>query len=290
MSDNEFTDRINQAINYIYNNLDRNLTVEEIADHCCFSRFYFSRMFKAMVGDGLYAFIKRKKLERAAFLLRTRENMPVTDIALQIGSSPSNFASAFKEYYGVSATEYRRIKIKDTSEANTPINEHIQSLKSGKESFGLVDSKITIRRIERMNLLYDRFVGNYFNLKDFWSGFCERSEARGLIRSDTKFIGISYDDPLVADENKCIYDVCISVENISGPDVHKTEEGFYACYRFNDRLVNLGKAYNELFTSWIPYCRYMVGDRMPLEIYHSAPDENGMTCLDICIPIDNFQD
>ncbi len=287
MAENEFLDRINQAINYIYQNLDRNLTAEEIADYCCFSRFYFGRMFKAIIGENLYSFIKRKKLEKAAFLLRTRDNMSITDIALKIGVSPSNFASAFKDFFGISATQYRRERIVDVKGTSTSINEHIQNLKMRKDYFEIANSKITVRRIERLNLLYDRFFGNYYDLAGFWGNFCKMAEDKNLITGKTLFVGISYDDPLVTDENKCIYDVCISVDNMSGPNVHKAEDGQYACYRFEDSLVNLGKAYNEVFTCWMPYCRYGISDRMPFEIYHNAPDETGMTCLDICIPIDN---
>lgn len=49
-----------------------------------------------MVNDSIYAFIKRVKLENAAFKLRTKKRKPITDIAFEVGYSPSNFAAAFK--------------------------------------------------------------------------------------------------------------------------------------------------------------------------------------------------
>ncbi|TCL58337.1 helix-turn-helix protein [Hydrogenispora ethanolica] len=70
--------------------------VEEIAEHCCFSKYYFNRVFKSVVNDSIYAFIKRVKLENAAFKLRTKKRKPITDIAFEVGYSPSNFAAAFK--------------------------------------------------------------------------------------------------------------------------------------------------------------------------------------------------
>ncbi|WP_021167832.1 DNA-binding transcriptional regulator SoxS [Sporomusa ovata DSM 2662] len=41
----------NQGINYIYRNLDKSISVEEIAEQCCFSKYYFNRMFKVIVGE-----------------------------------------------------------------------------------------------------------------------------------------------------------------------------------------------------------------------------------------------
>lgn len=281
----EYMQRINQAIDYIHKNLDKNLTAEEIADYCCFSRFYFNKMFKAVVSESVYSFIKRRKLENAAFLLRTKINMPVTDIALRNGYSPSNFASAFKEYYGMSATEYRKkndIPVKDSYIA---VAEHIRSMKKMDDCFDIVNKKIKIRKIDRMNLLYERFIGNYYDLSDFWEGFCIKVNEKQLVNENTRFIGISYDDPLIIDENRCIYDVCISIENAGGPNVHRVEEGYYACYEFHDRLINLAKAYNEIFSLWMPFCGYDVDHRLPLEIYHSVLDEQGRMRIDICIPI-----
>lgn len=281
----EYIQRINKAIDYIHKNLDKNLTAEEIADYCCFSRFYFNRMFKAVVGESVYSFIKRRKLENAAFLLRTKTNIPVTDIALRNGYSPSNFASAFKSYYGISATEYRKRNDIPVKDSYIVVAEHIRSLKKRNDYFNTVNKKINIRKIGRMNLLYERFIGNYYNLSDFWEEFCKKAVEKQLVNENTHFIGISYDDPLVIDENRCIYDVSINVEIAGGPNIHVVEEGYYACYEFHDKLTNIAKAYNEIFLLWLPFCDYDVDHRLPLEIYHSTLDEEGRIHLDICIPI-----
>lgn len=281
----EYIQRINQAIDYIHKNLDRNLTAEEIADYCRFSRFYFNRMFKAVVNESVYSFIKRRKLENAAFLLRANTSMPVTEVALQFGYSPSNFASAFKEYYGISATEYRRKNDIPVKDSYTAVVEHIRGMKIREDSFDIVNKKIVIRKIGRMNLLYERFIGNYYKLADFWDEFCKKVTEKLLVNENTRFIGISYDDPLVTDENRCIYDVCINVENAGGPNVHVAEEGYYACYQFHDRLTNLLNAYNEIFSIWMPFYGYDIDKRFPLEIYHSAMDQEGRMRVDLCIPI-----
>lgn len=87
MEENNYVLIINQAVNYINNNIEKNLTVEEIADHCCFSKYYFNRLFRSIVNESIYSYIKRMKLENAAIKLRTSSSRPITDIALESGYS-----------------------------------------------------------------------------------------------------------------------------------------------------------------------------------------------------------
>ncbi len=283
--DNDYILRINQALNYIYQNLDKNLTVDEIAGHCCFSKYYFNRVFKSVTNDSIYSFIKRMKLENAAFKLRTNRRKSITEIALEIGYSPSNFASAFKEYFGISASEFRKYDVPLKNSYYTVVD-YIQSLKKQEDFFARIDSKITVKHIEVMYLEYKRFHGNYFEgLGKAWEDFCLAMEQKYTVDKDTLFIGISYDDPLLIDENNCVYDMCIKVPKKTSINTHIVNEGYYACYEFHDRLENLIKSYNEIFALWMPFCKYKLIDRSCIEIYHSGLDAEGKINLDICIPI-----
>jgi len=102
------------------------------------------------------------------------------------------------------------------------------------------------------------------------------------------FVGISYDDPLIADEDRCVYDMCMLVDKISGVDIRCIEPGMYAWYAFNDTLDKLILAFNEIFVLWLPFCKYKLDNRFALEIYKSDLDEQGKIQLEICIPIQEF--
>ena len=285
MDENNYVQNINQAINYIHNNIEQNLTVEDIASHCCFSKYYFNRVFRSIVKESIYSFIKRSKLENAAFKLRTNRSKSITEIALEAGYSPSNFATAFKEYFGMSASYFRRnnnVPVKDTYRS---IAEHISSLKKQEDFYRQIDSRITVKKLPEMLLEYERFIGNYSDLDKAWDSFCDEVNIRHPMNGDRKFIGISYDDPLIADENKCMYDMCVAVDAIKSISVHKIEEGLYACYDYYDRIENLGKAFNEIFALWLPYSSHCIGNRPSIEIYKTAVDEEGKMHIDICIPI-----
>ena len=61
---------INEAISYIMEHITDEITVEDVAEHCHFSKFHFSRVFKEETGESVYAFIKRIKMEQSAFRLK----------------------------------------------------------------------------------------------------------------------------------------------------------------------------------------------------------------------------
>lgn len=61
---------ISNCIGYIIQHLDEDLSVEDIAKYCNFSKYHFSRMFKLETGEGIYEFIKRMKLEYSALDLK----------------------------------------------------------------------------------------------------------------------------------------------------------------------------------------------------------------------------
>lgn len=277
---------INQAINYIYQNLDKSLTVEEIAEQCCFSKYYFNRVFKLTVGQNIYSFIKKIKLESAAFKLRAAKNRPITTIAIESGYSPSNFASAFKQYFDVSASDYRKMNDVPFKDSFAAVAEHIRNMKKDKHAFEAISAKMRIRRIEGMNLMYKRVICNYTkDLKEAWDLFCKEMGKQCLLDKDYLFVGISYDDPLIANEDRCMYDMCIAVDKPTSVNVHRIPSGLYACYNFYDKLNKFMLAFNEIVSLWLPYCQYKLDNRPMLEIYHSEIDEKGNIRAEICIPI-----
>ncbi len=57
---------VNQAIDYILLHIEDDLSLEMVADHCHFSKYYFSRIFKEQTGESVYGFIKRTRLQQSA--------------------------------------------------------------------------------------------------------------------------------------------------------------------------------------------------------------------------------
>lgn len=99
---------VNQAINYIMEHIGDEIKIEDVAKHCNFSKYYFSRIFKEETGESIYAFIKRLRLEQSAFRLKVERGKTITDIGFEYGYSPSNYSSVFKEHHNASPAEFRK--------------------------------------------------------------------------------------------------------------------------------------------------------------------------------------
>jgi AraC family transcriptional regulator len=67
---------------HIQENLDGDLTLQELAGVAHFSPFHFHRIFRGMVGESLHAHVRRIRLERAVMRLRYT-NQPIIDIAFE---------------------------------------------------------------------------------------------------------------------------------------------------------------------------------------------------------------
>ena len=80
----EWLQNLNKAIDYIENNLDKEISYDEAARIACCSTTYFQRMFTYAAGISLSEYIRRRKMTQAAFDLQTTK-CKVLDIALKYG-------------------------------------------------------------------------------------------------------------------------------------------------------------------------------------------------------------
>ncbi len=90
---------VKQSIDYIVQHLDEEISIEDVADYCHFSKYYFSRVFKAETGESIYAFIKRLKMDQSAVSLKVEKDKSITEIGFDYGYSPSNYSTAFKLHH-----------------------------------------------------------------------------------------------------------------------------------------------------------------------------------------------
>ena len=94
------TEAMMNAIAYINQNLEKKLTLKDIAGVACMSETYFSGMFKKYNGISPWYYIMIKRVEKSIELLKTT-NQSKLQIAEECGfTSPSNFYKAFRQVTG----------------------------------------------------------------------------------------------------------------------------------------------------------------------------------------------
>ena len=84
------------------------LDVATLAGEAYASPAHFARSFKRAFGETPHRYLQRRRIERAADLIRNTD-APLTEIALHVGfATPSSFTRAFKEVTGRPPSAYPR--------------------------------------------------------------------------------------------------------------------------------------------------------------------------------------
>ena len=99
--------RVQRAIERMYADMDKKLSIEALARECNYSVGYFSHLFRAVTGVSAHAYMCRLRIERAKNMLDSTD-LSVLEIALAVGCEDQNYFSRFfKEQTGLSPTAYR---------------------------------------------------------------------------------------------------------------------------------------------------------------------------------------
>ena len=98
---------IKEAINYIEQNFQNNITIEDIAAVCGINRSYFGRIFRNSIGRSPQEFLMNYRMVKATELLKLT-SLSIAEIGSAVGyENQLHFSRAFKTIYGVSPREWR---------------------------------------------------------------------------------------------------------------------------------------------------------------------------------------
>lgn len=115
---------IHDAILFIQENLDKDLSLEKLANEAAYSPYHFSRMFKKHVGVPPKYYVSSMRLQLAKRLLLDT-NFPIRDIGFEVGQqSLGTFTTRFTKSIGITPAAFRT--------AQTNSNQYMTNLKSNK--------------------------------------------------------------------------------------------------------------------------------------------------------------
>jgi AraC-like DNA-binding protein len=107
------------VVEHIRANLDKPLTIPDLASESGFSRGHFSRLFAASEGLPPAEFVLQERMRHAGRLLSGHSLLPVKEIANLVGiPDPNYFAKVFRRYFGTSPTEFRTTGMYSTTQSS----------------------------------------------------------------------------------------------------------------------------------------------------------------------------
>ncbi|ACO78916.1 transcriptional regulator MtlR (AraC family) [Azotobacter vinelandii CA] len=101
--------RVNQAVNYIFDHYHENLSLEEVAEELGMQPTYFSRFFRQATGRRFVEFVNSLRITRACDLL-AHSDLPITNICFEVGfTNISNFNRHFMALKAMTPSDYRKL-------------------------------------------------------------------------------------------------------------------------------------------------------------------------------------
>jgi AraC family transcriptional regulator len=244
-TDRTYRERIQRVQRFIRERLDEELPLERLARVAHFSPYHFHRIFKALVGEGVFEYVRRLRLESAAQALAAG-GRSVLQIALAAGyGSHEAFTRAFRQQLGVSPTEYRNGRRPAYPRKET---ETMTTLATTPE--------VTIEQVPARRVAYLRHLGPYKEVGPTFRRLLDWARARGLLRPETTVLSISYDDPEVTPPDQIRCDCCVTVDEGFRPEgdirVQTVEGGEYAVVHHRGPHAGVHEVMRWLFGVWLP--------------------------------------
>lgn len=100
---------VNRIINYLNDNYEHKISLEQIAHNMYLSPVYISKIFKEETGESPINYLIKIRLEKAKDILLNTDNASIKHIANRVGyDDVYHFSKLFKKYYGISPLYYKK--------------------------------------------------------------------------------------------------------------------------------------------------------------------------------------
>ena len=241
--------RFLQVCDYIIHHLDTPLSLAQLSDIACCSRWHFHRLFTAFCGMPLYRYIQWMRLRRASWRLAFNPQDRIIDIALDAGfQSPESFSRAFRAAFGKSPRQFRHRPDWLEWHRRTPV---MTFPEQQNMNVNIIDFPTTpIATLQHrgspdlVNASAARFIA--------W----RKSSGLSPVRQSSTF-GIAWDDPQTTPPEAFRFDICGSVsapvpDNDFGVINAEIAGGRYAVARHAGSLDTLSQTVWWMFREWLP--------------------------------------
>lgn len=276
--------RFLKSIDYIEKNLFEKLSPDDIAAAACFSTFHYCRLFKALVGDSVMGYVRKRRLSIAAQRLACEQAdiMPLA-LACQFESHEA-FTRAFKKMFHVTPKEFKALHNPDWINFRKQIDQ--QTLEHLQHGVSMTPRFVTVEafHVIGINGIYNRATAQ--DIPALWQQFITQIPTiPNRIRLESTY-GVCH--PINRDEFD--YIAAVAVEHLdhipSGMVTHTLPAQQYAVFTHQGHIHDFAKTISYIWATWLPNSGLETSGTADFEHYDARFDPVNLTGeVDIYIPI-----
>lgn len=268
-----YAHRLDPVLRWLASHPDANPDLHQLADLACLSPYHFHRVYRAMMGETVNATVQRIRMHRAAVALAGTQ-APLRDVAQRAGyESDAAFNRAFGAVFGISPGRYRAAR----------------SLPLDPQELAMYP--IAIEHFPGATLAVLPHQGSYQEIGPVFTRVFMLAASQGIATPETTGFGVYFDDPEQVPERdlRSMAGMSVAPDAVLTGDLQRFEipEGRCAILTYTGPYNEMGKAYNWMFSEWLPESGSVPADFPMFEQYLNDPRTTPPAELQtrICMPL-----
>lgn len=272
-------ERVQKSIDFIEDHLKDSIDIHEVIHQSNFSITHFYRIFRALVGESLKDYIRKRRLNNAAIELCT-SNKRLIDIVFEYGfNSQEVFTRAFYRTYGITPGRYRSLD--DKMMLYEKVNVYQKMLAHWKEKFPLEPQIILNNQFNVVGMKQTVKPGDP-TIQNLWNEFTARKEEVKCTTTTEYLLGLCEYMPNITDDSEFTYIASIEVDHFNNVPIQMITKTIppskYAVFTHVGPMDGLKDTYNFIHGAWLSSTTYELAELDTIECYYSDK-------FDIYIPL-----
>lgn len=276
-------DRLNKSVEYIEENLDKEIDISTASRIADCSPYHYQRIFSLLAEVTLGEYIRSRRLTAAAYELQN-SSISVLDASVKYGyGSPTAFTRAFSKFHGVTPKEakkygtYLRTYPKISFEIIAKGQGELQYRIEKKKGFRLVGIKETV---------YNDGINNFIRVPQMWQEARESGRIMEIFKlSDEKIWGVMGALCNYTQDTVDYYIVSTSEEPVpKGMTELRVEDGLWVIFSCFGRK-NIQPLWKRIYGEWFPISGYEHSGGVEIEWYSDGDLDSEDYLTEIWIPI-----
>ena len=271
---------VNRALWFIESHLTHDLTLDEIADAGCVSRYHMSRVFAVTMGCPIMRYVRGRRLTEAARALV--DGAPdILNVALDVGyGSHEAFTRAFREQFGLTPEAVRAqgslkdIRVMEAMKMQETLLEKVEA------------------RIEKRNVLLIAGLGARYSCESSagipaqWQKFVPHlGSISGQVGRTAYGVKCNFDD-----DGNFDYTCGVEVAHFSRVSTDwnrvRIPAQEYAVFTHRDHISTIRSTWATIWNKWLPQSGRQMADAPHYELYGEDFDSmTGRGLVEIWVPL-----